>query len=54
MKKHWTILAALFVTGCSTRQVAPAAGGPAARVTGTIAYRERIALPPDAGVPDPR
>jgi putative lipoprotein len=33
---------------CSTLNVAPPGGGAGTRVTGTVAYRERIALPPDA------
>jgi putative lipoprotein len=36
------------MAGCSTSNVAPPGGGAGARVTGTVAYRERIALPPDA------
>lgn len=48
MGRHWTLLAAVLVTGCTTANVAPAGGGAAAKVTGTISYRERIALPPEA------
>ncbi len=48
MIKRWAFLAALLMTGCSTSNVAPPGGGAAAKVTGTITYRERIALPPDA------
>jgi putative lipoprotein len=46
--KRWAFLAALLMAGCSTSNVAPPGGGAGARVTGTVAYRERIALPPDA------
>jgi putative lipoprotein len=48
MTTRWAVLAALFMAGCSTSNVAPPGGGAAATVAGTIAYRERIALPPDA------
>jgi putative lipoprotein len=48
MGRHWTLLAAVLMTGCAAASVAPAGGGATARVTGTISYRERIALPPDA------
>ena len=48
MTKRWPFLAALLLTGCSTSNVAPPGGGVAARVTGTVAYRERIALPSNA------
>lgn len=38
-----------WLAGCSTAGVVPQAGSPGtAQVTGTIAYRERIALPPAA------
>ena len=38
-----------WLAGCSTASVVPQTGGAAfARVTGTVTYRERIALPPDA------
>ena len=38
-----------WLTGCSTPSVVPGIGGSAsAQVTGTVTYRERIALPPDA------
>jgi putative lipoprotein len=47
MTTRWAVPAALFLTGCSTANVAPPGGGAAASVTGTITYRERIALPPD-------
>lgn len=39
-----------WLTGCSTASVVPEAGGAATRVTGTVTYRERIALPPAAVV----
>lgn len=48
MGRHWFLLAAVLMTGCATASVAPAGGGAAAEVSGTISYRERIALPPDA------
>jgi putative lipoprotein len=43
---------ALLLTGCAVATVVPEAGsGPGAnRVTGTVTYRERIALPPTAVV----
>lgn len=47
MTKRWAFLTALLMTGCTTSNVAPPGGG-GATVIGTIAYRERIALPPDA------
>jgi putative lipoprotein len=38
-----------WLAGCSTTNAVPAGGGPAgATVAGTVAYRERIALPPTA------
>ena len=42
----------LLLTGCSVATVVPEAGsGPSANlVTGTVTYRERIALPPTAVV----
>lgn len=48
MSKHWTLLAAVLMTGCATASVAPTGGGATGKVTGTITYRERIALSPDA------
>ena len=40
-----------WLAGCSTAAVVPDVGGPtAAKVTGTVTYRERIALPPTAVV----
>jgi putative lipoprotein len=42
-------LAGLMLVGCSSVGAAPEGGGLAsARVTGTVTYRERIALPPSA------
>ena len=40
----------LALTGCATSNVVPGAAGgeEAARVTGSVTYRERIALPPTA------
>ena len=39
------------LAGCSTARVVPAAGGSeVAQITGTVTYRERIALPPTAVV----
>jgi putative lipoprotein len=39
------------LAGCSTASVVPAAGGSdVAQITGTVTYRERIALPPTAVV----
>jgi putative lipoprotein len=48
MSKHCSILAAVLLTGCAAASVAPTGGGATAKVTGTITYRERIALSPDA------
>ncbi len=48
MRRHWTVMASILMTGCAAASVAPADGGATARVSGTISYRERIALPPDA------
>lgn len=44
------MLIAVLLTGCTTMSAAPAAGGgtATARVTGTVTYRERIALPAGA------
>jgi len=40
-----------WLAGCSTASVVPRTGGAtSAQVSGTITYRERIALPPDAMV----
>lgn len=40
-----------MLAGCATTGVMPEGGGPAvAKVTGTVTYRERIALPPAAVV----
>ncbi len=40
-----------WLAGCSTASVVPRTGGSAsAQVTGTVTYRERIALPPVAAV----
>ncbi|MFO1206447.1 MAG: YbaY family lipoprotein [Burkholderiales bacterium] len=42
-------LAALFLAGCSSPGAASSGGGEgAARVTGTVTYLQRIALPPTA------
>jgi putative lipoprotein len=47
---QWSLL--LFIAGCTSTPVVPATGtGTAAsRVTGSVTYRERIALPPSAVV----
>lgn len=49
---RWLAGMLLALSGCTTAQVAPdsAAGGTTARVTGSVTYRERIALPPAAVV----
>jgi putative lipoprotein len=41
-------MTAILMTGCAAASVAPVEGGGTARVSGTISYRERIALPPHA------
>jgi len=50
MRQRWALFAAIVMTGCSTAGVVSAGGGATGRVTGTVAYRERIALPPGAVV----
>lgn len=42
----------LLLVGCTSTSVVPAAGGDPvdSRVTGSVTYRERIALPPTAAV----
>jgi putative lipoprotein len=51
-RRHPLRLLGLYamLAGCTVASVAPESGGAAAtaRVTGTVAYRERIALPPTA------
>ncbi len=44
-------LAVLVLAGCSSNAPAPGSrsGGPAS-ITGTVTYRERVALPPDAEI----
>lgn len=42
------VFAALLVAGCAGMSAAPAGGGVGARVTGTVTYLQRIALPPSA------
>ena len=42
-------LVAALLAGCTSIGAAPAgAGAPAARVTGTVTYLQRVALPPEA------
>jgi putative lipoprotein len=49
MSKRLIALTALVLTGCATTSVVPDGVGAApAKVTGTVTYRERIALPPTA------
>jgi len=48
MSRHWTLMATILVMGCTSAAVVPADDGATARVSGTISYRERIALPPEA------
>lgn len=49
MGKRLIALTALVLTGCATTSVVPEGVGTApAKVTGTVTYRERIALPPTA------
>ncbi len=50
MKVRVITLAALLLAGCASLEAAPEGGGgaAAATVTGTVTYRERIALPPNA------
>jgi len=50
MTKNWTLIAALLMAGCSTAGVVAAGGGAPGRVTGTVTYLERMALPPSAVV----
>ena len=48
MNTRYLLLSALLLAGCSSPGIVPAGGGTGATVTGTVAYRERIALPPTA------
>jgi len=48
MNTRYLLLSALLLAGCSTPGIVPDGGGAGAAVTGTVAYRERIALPPTA------
>jgi putative lipoprotein len=49
MSKRLIALTALVLAGCAATSVVPEGGGAApAKVTGTVIYRERIALPPTA------
>jgi putative lipoprotein len=48
MNTRHLLLSALLLGGCSSPGIVPAGGGAGAAVTGTVAYRERIALPPTA------
>jgi len=48
MNTRYLQLSALLLAGCSTPGIVPDGGGAGAAVTGTVAYRERIALPPTA------
>jgi putative lipoprotein len=49
MSKRLIALTALALAGCAATSVVPEGGGAApAKVTGTVIYRERIALPPTA------
>lgn len=51
LKSGSTVFAALLFAGCAGMSAAPAGGGPgAARVTGTVTYLQRIALPPSATI----
>jgi len=49
-KEGSSLLAALLLAGCADDDCGAGRGDDraAARVTGTVAYRERIALPPSA------
>lgn len=45
------LIAAFFLAGCTAIGAVPgSAGGPAARVTGTVTYLQRVALPPEATI----
>jgi putative lipoprotein len=44
------ILISVFWTGCMKKQPAATTGPAMKKVTGTVTYREKIALPPDAMV----
>ena len=49
MNRRLIGLVVLALAGCATASVVPEAGGTkSAKVTGTVTYRERIALPPTA------
>jgi putative lipoprotein len=48
MNTRYLLLSVLLLAGCSTPGIVPDGGGAGAAVTGTVAYRERVALPPTA------
>ena len=48
MNSRYLLLSTLLLAGCSAPGVVPTGGGAGASVSGTVAYRERIALPPTA------
>jgi putative lipoprotein len=52
MRASFALVAAILLCGCAGSGVAPSGGGPAgqAKVTGTVAYMQRIALPPTATI----
>ncbi len=51
LKRGSILLAAFTLAACSGMSAAPAGGGAgAARVTGTVTYLQRIALPPSATI----
>ena len=50
LKPISTLVAVFLVAGCAGMSAAPAGGGAGARVTGTVTYLQRIALPPGAVV----
>ena len=51
VKSAATLMAALLLAGCTGISAAPSGGGgSAARVTGTVTYRQRVAMPPSAVV----
>jgi putative lipoprotein len=52
MRTHYALVAAVLLAGCAGTGVAPSGGGTAgtAKVTGTVTYLQRIALPPTATI----
>jgi putative lipoprotein len=52
MRTSFALVAAVLLAGCAGTRVAPSGGGTGrtAKVTGTVTYLQRIALPPTASI----